>query len=107
MTPTDIPDLTTPIIKPPSFAKVVTEPPPSTALMKAVEQRMSDTHVVDLSKVEVLNRAILRLTKQVALSGINAATLSLMRLYERMYDTAPGVEAVVVSTPTGYQAVAA
>jgi hypothetical protein len=54
------------------------------------------TSPTDLSKVDVLARALRRIGDQVATHGITATTLSLFGLYERMYEDAPGPEALLV-----------
>lgn len=54
------------------------------------------TDPTDLTKVDILARALRRIGDQVATHGITATTLSLFGLYERMYADADGPEAVLV-----------
>jgi hypothetical protein len=65
------------------------------------------TNPTDLTKVDVLARALRRVGDQVATHGITATTLSLFGLYERMYNDAPGPEAVLVNDDGEWGVVAA
>lgn len=54
------------------------------------------TDPADLTKVDILARAVRRIGDQVAQHGITATTLSLFGLYEQMYNDAEGPEAILV-----------
>jgi len=65
------------------------------------------TDPTDLTKVDVLARALRRIGDQVATHGITATTLSLFGLYERMYNDADGPEAILVNDDGEWGVVAA